>query len=122
MVDILGIGVDIESVDRFKNKPENENKKFYKRIFTPLELQYCFNKRDPYPHLAARFAAKEAVIKAFSGLKKLFFSQIEVRNDKMGKPHINIKIEEAEILDKKVLITISHCSEYAVAFAVVKKE
>jgi len=47
MSDILGIGVDVESIDRFRNRLKGKNKKFYERIFTPLELEYCFNKKDP---------------------------------------------------------------------------
>ena len=121
MKNLLEIGVDIELIERFRNKPIKKNKKFYERIFTPLELEYCFKKKNPYPHLTARFAAKEAVIKALSEYKKIFYSQIEVRNDGKGKPYINI-INNDEILDKEILITISHCDEYAVAFAVLKKK
>ncbi len=121
MKDILEIGVDIESIERFRNKPEDKNKRFYEKLFTSLELEYCFKKRDPYPHLAARFAAKEAVVKAFSEYKKIFYSQIEVRNDDRGKPYVNI-VNKDEILDKEILITVSHCDEYAVAFAVLKNK
>jgi len=126
MSDILGIGVDVESIDRFRNRLKGKNKKFYERIFTPLELEYCFNKKDPYPHLAARFAAKEAVIKAFSGLKKLYFSNIEVKNNDKGKPYLKILAKgqnsKEEVINEKVLLTISHSDKYAVAFVVVSKE
>ncbi|NVM05149.1 MAG: holo-ACP synthase [Candidatus Helarchaeota archaeon] len=123
---LLGIGVDIESIDRFRNRPKDENKKFYERIFTSLELEYCFNKKDPYPHLAARFAAKEAVIKAFSGLKRLYFSNIEVKNNDEGKPYLKILAKgqnsKEEVINEKVLLTISHSDKYVVALVVVSEE
>ena len=124
MSDILGIGVDIESIDRFRNHTKNKNEKFYQRIFTSTELEYCFKKKDPYPHLTARFAAKEAVIKAYSGLKKLYYSQIEVKNHNNGKPYIEIvsknkNINKKESETKKLFISISHTDKYAVAFVII---
>lgn len=124
MSDILGIGVDIESIDRFRNLPRGKNKRFYERIFTSFELEYCFKKKDPYPHLTARFAAKEAVIKAFSGLKKLYYSQIEIRNYNDGKPYLKIvskdkKLNKKEPVNEKLFISISHSDTHALAFVLV---
>ena len=61
---IIGIGVDIVEIKRFSGVMERQKERFLLRLFTPDEQQYCKGYRDPVPHFAARFAAKEAVYKA----------------------------------------------------------
>lgn len=61
----LGIGVDIEDIQRFANKPYELNESFYTKIFSENELSYCLSKQNPYPHFAVRFCAKEAFMKAY---------------------------------------------------------
>ena len=121
MNNILGIGVDIESIDRFRKYPRDRNERFFQKIFTSLELDYCFKKKDPYPHLTARFAAKEAAMKAFSGFKKLQFPQIEVINDETGKPSLRINNDNSEKAVETAFISLSHCDKYATAFVIVCK-
>lgn len=123
---IAGIGVDIESINRFKNIPFELNEKFYRRIFTPLEIEYCLKKRNVYSHFAGRFAAKEAVIKALSKEKKYFFSEIEVRNDNKGRPYLYFKdgssnSNEPNYYAENVLLSISHSDDYAIAFVIFLK-
>ncbi len=65
---IRGVGTDIVSVERFRRAGARWGDRFFTRVFTDAELAYCRARKDPYPHLAARFAAKEAVIKALSAL------------------------------------------------------
>ena len=79
---ISGIGVDIETIERFRNTELIETKRPLKKIFTPNELVYCQDYADPAPHLAARFAAKEAIVKALasSGIIVNEFSKIEILN------------------------------------------
>lgn len=121
MTEIAGIGVDIESIDRFRKYPPDRNKRFFRKIFTSIELDYCFKKKDPYPHLAARFAAKEAAIKAFSGFKKLQLPQIEVINDEIGKPALRINNDESKETVENVFVSLSHCDKYAAAFVIICK-
>ena len=121
MTEIVGIGVDIESIDRFRKYPPDRDKMFFQKIFTSLELDYCFKKKDPYPHLAARFAAKEAAIKAFSGFRKLHFQQIEVINDETGKPALRISNDDSKETVETVFVSLSHCDKYAAAFVIVCK-
>ena len=119
MSKIIGIGTDIESINRFRKYPKDKNDRFYKKIFTSFELEYCFKKNDPYPHLTARFAAKEAVIKALSGWKKLQYKHIEVRNDNDKKPFVEILSQDNNPLKKEnILISLSHCNDYATAFVI----
>jgi len=103
------IGVDIESVERFRKALGNLQ--FLNNIFTKPELDYCLSKPDPSQHLAARFAAKEAVIKALS--KPMHPKQIEVLNNKQGKPLIKLK-------DYEVMLSLSHTKENAIAFVMLK--
>ncbi len=89
---IVGVGVDLIEIDRVKLAHERFGKRFIDRLFTPQEAAYCLKKSDPYPSLAGRFAAKEAVIKAFSrgfgGRWK--WNQIEVLRDEAGKPSLRL--------------------------------
>ena len=72
----ISIGVDIEDVERFKDKDED----FLNRIFTPLEIEYCQSKINSYQHFAARYSAKEAIFKALSafGESGIEFKSIEI--------------------------------------------
>jgi len=116
---ISGIGVDIETIGRFRDTELIGDKATMKKIFTPNELVYCRGYADPAPHLAARFAAKEAIIKAlaFSGITISEFSRIEILTDKSGIPHAQIQL--AGIDKIRVHISLSHNLENAIAFAVV---
>lgn len=119
-----GIGIDIIEIDRIKEAVENYGEKFLAKVYTPREIKRCTNaKKYRIPELAVRFAAKEAYSKALGtgiagfghndhGVK---WTDIEVRNDKLGKPMIAYKGK----IDKKVHISLSHSREYAVASVVI---
>lgn len=78
--EMIGIGTDIEEVQRFENMSEPSFTAFLKRNFTKNELDYCLSKDAPAPHLAARYAGKEAVIKALFSLDitHIFYPTIEI--------------------------------------------
>ncbi len=63
---VIGVGIDLVDVARIQRAYERQTERFLARIFTVEEQEYCLRMRNPYPHLAARFAAKEAISKAFS--------------------------------------------------------
>jgi holo-[acyl-carrier protein] synthase len=107
---ILGTGVDIELLKRFKNN----NKNFYELIFTEREIDYCNKKKNPHISYAGKFCAKESIIKAFG--KKMHPKEIEIINDLEGKPEVYIKGK----LNKNVKCSISHAGEYAIAYAVIE--
>lgn len=114
---ITGIGVDIIEVDRIK-KLVQKNPRFLRRIFTPLEIDYCQNKKNKFQHLAARFAAKEAFFKAIG--KKIKWTDVEVSNLPSGKPQLHIK-DPTDFSFQKTFISLSHLDEYAVATIVLEK-
>lgn len=109
----VGIGVDIESVDRFKHLPFDENKNFYRRIFTKREIEYCLSKSNPYQHFTARFCAKEAFIKAVSQEIK-DYTAIEVFFEN-NKPLIKWK-------ETTALLSLAHEKEKAIAFVIASKK
>jgi len=85
---IQGIGVDVVAVERIRGLLERHGERFLKRIYTQAEREYSGTFADPLPHLAARFAAKEATYKAIPNPGPVRWKEIEVRNDPTGKPHL----------------------------------
>ena len=118
---IRGLGLDIVSVARIKRLHDEYGRQFAGRIFTPIEIEYCEKKNNPYPHLAARFAAKESLLKAVGlGLRDgLSWQQIEVVNDPKGAPKLVLTGRASEILSEMeiagTLLSISHTDDLAVA-------
>lgn len=118
-------GIDIVENERIKKAIEKLGDKFLHRIFTKREINYCKQKLTPYPCLAARFAAKEAFIKAYyqAFQKKLFFKNIEILGKK-GAPaeillHINDNSSTASKIPFKSTISISHEDKFSVAVVVI---
>src|SRR5580704_233781 len=87
---ILGIGIDIIEVARIEASHEKFGERFLNRILLPDEISYCLSHRKPGPFLAARFAAKEAVSKAFgTGIgAELGWQDIEIRRRESGEPYV----------------------------------
>ena len=115
------IGCDIEETGRFR-LDRTKDAKFLSRFFTTAELDYCFSFRDPAPHLAARYCAKEAVEKALSasGEKPVDYGDIEIGNHSSGAPFITI-LAKKKRLNKKytIQVSMSHCRTTAMATAIV---
>ena len=85
----VSIGIDCEDIARFKGI--NSREAFMKKIFTENEIGYCIKKPNPAQHFAARFAGKEAIVKALSSAgKKISIKQIEILNDDSGVPVVNL--------------------------------
>lgn len=124
---IIGSGVDIVEVARIKKALRKWDKHFVDRIFTKNELIYSNNKRFSYQHLAARFATKEAVLKAFGGgwLRTLPWKEVEIINNESGKPGVRLHGEAKQLKQKRginrIVISISHTKNYAVASAILEK-
>ena len=112
------IGVDIIEIERVQQSIESD--RFCERVFTKNEIDYCESqKAQKAQHYAARFSAKEAVFKAISELLpdkyEIEWKDIEVLNDKSGRPQVNILKQELKEQIKSIDISISHCKTYAVA-------
>jgi holo-[acyl-carrier protein] synthase len=119
-------GVDIIEIDRIKRSLE-DLESFRNRVFTDNEIKYCeMRNKAKYESYAARFAAKEAVLKALgTGLAGgTELKQVEVMNDEKGKPFVILTKRALELFNalgaKGIDISISHCSSYAVAYAVIE--
>ena len=111
---VKNIGVDLVEIKRFRKMPYKSNQSFYQKIFTAKEIKYCLSKADPYQHFAARFAAKEAVLKTLN--QSVYRAKnIEIINDKDGAPVVKTGSR------KKILISLSHSDEYAIAFALCQE-
>ncbi len=123
---ILGLGIDIIEVPRIKASYEKFGERFLKRILRPGEISYCLSYKEPAPFLAARFAAKEAVSKAFgTGIgAKLSWQDIEVRRKESGEPYIVLHDGGQKLLEARaaraVLISLSHTQTYAAAVALLE--
>lgn len=116
---IIGTGVDITEVRRLRQAVEKWGKDFLNRIFTSEELKNAKTRGSLYQHLAGRFAAKEAVFKAL-GDSKLGWKDVEILNDKEGKPYCAILNDRGKKND--VHISISHIKNYAVANAIITQK
>ncbi len=117
---IHGIGNDIIEIKRIETAIQRHGQRFLDRLFSPNEQAYCQRHRFAARHFAGRFAAKEAIAKALGiGFgEDLSWSDIEITNDVRGKPVVVFSPKLMESLgDLKVSISISHCEEYATAFA-----
>jgi holo-[acyl-carrier protein] synthase len=115
-------GIDIVEVKRVKRLMERWGDRFLHRVFTPSEITYCKGKSSPEQSLAARFAAKEAILKAIgTGLSQgMSWTSMEIANDKNGRPSAKLgKRIKDKIGNKKILISMSHTKEYAVAQAIL---
>ena len=120
---VISIGVDICDVSRIRNIEEKHNMRFLQKVFTPLEIDYCLKKVTRHTSLAARFAAKEALLKALgTGLRSgLQWKEIEVENDNLGKPRFNFYGQISKtIADRKVLLSLSHTDDNAIAFVIIE--
>jgi len=118
------IGVDIVSVRRMGESIKRHGKSFLNKVFTAAEQSYCETKRNKYENYAARFAAKEAVIKAKGGgAGRMRFKDIEVRRGKNGKPFIFIapKVRREMLIKPKAEfeLTMAHEREFAIATVVM---
>ncbi len=121
---IHGVGVDIVEIDRIRDSVKNFGEDFLERVYTAGEVEYCMKRRDPHPSLAARFAAKEALIKAITTQVSIPLKDIEVAIAESGKPFIFPSAHLKEIMDSLCIsgayLSLSHERHYAVAQIVLE--
>ena len=122
---ILGVGVDLVDIPRIQRAAERHGEAFLQRVFTPAERAYCENLGSPWASLAARWAAKEAVSKAFgTGIgPELSLNSVSVENDARGAPSIVLDTKGKKLLrargGKRIHISLTHTATLAQAFAVI---
>ncbi len=120
-----GVGTDIVAVARIAALMRARETRFLRRWFTDREIRYCTAKAVPSRHFAARFAAKEAVVKALplNWDGPLPWRSIEIVSDPRGAPSVSLSgaIGEAAVRAGvgEIRVSLSHCDEYATATAIV---
>jgi holo-[acyl-carrier protein] synthase len=125
---IVGVGVDLIEVERIQAVCERHGERFLKRVLCPAEIEYCQGFRVPGPYIAARFAAKEAVSKAFgTGITgELGWRDIEVAHHPSGQPYVILHERGRALLEKRgarrLHLSLSHTQGHAVAVAVLEAD
>lgn len=123
---IIGVGCDIIEIERIKKAIQKDS--FVRRVFAVCEIEYCSSRnKQAVASFAARFAAKEAVLKAFgTGFRGGSLTDVILLNDKLGKPYIKLGGYYAELAQKlnvkNIHISISHSNENAMAYVVMEDE
>jgi len=124
---LVGLGSDLVDVDRIRGVFERQGDRFLNRVFTDEERAYCFGMKHPHTHLAARFAAKEAVSKAFTtGIgAELGWKSISVYHGDRKEPRVRLDEKGQALLAQvgatHVLLTLSHTDSAAMAVAALVK-
>jgi len=117
----IGVGTDLVDVDRLRGALDR-TPGLMRRVFTPAEQARCNRNADPLPHLAARFAAKEAVMKALGrGMSAMAFTDIEVQSEPSGAPSVRLSGRARQVADEagvgSWLVSLTH--DGALAHAIV---
>jgi len=124
-VNVRGIGVDLVRIPRMRDVIGRWDDRFLRRVFTDAEIAYCRARRDPVPHFAARFAAKEAALKALgTGLRLgVRWRELEVRRERGQAPMLVLSGRSREIGlargGRRMLVTLTHDGDYALAQAML---
>lgn len=123
---VFGIGIDIIEIDRIKTSVEKYGDHFLNKIYTETELDYCLSKVNKHQHLAARFAAKEAVFKALTTgwNKDVGWKDIEIYNEPNGMPLVKLRGDLESFLSNgmRLKISMSHSRDYVTCVAIIFKE
>jgi holo-[acyl-carrier protein] synthase len=126
LMSVLGIGVDLVECERIQHSLDRFGDRFLHRVFTEGEIAYSQSMKFPARHLAARFAAKEALSKAFgTGIgKAMGWKDIDVHKKPSGEPFVVLeggaKNLAADRSVTKVWITLSHTDNHAMALIVIE--
>ena len=127
MAEILGIGIDMVDIDRIRALREKHGDRFQSILFLPDEAAYCMQRANPDECFAARFAAKEAVMKALGTgwAHGVSFTGIEVVRQEDGRPEIRLHGKTARCARErhagKIHLTLSHAREAAIAQVIIEK-
>ena len=122
---VRGVGIDLIECERIAKVFARQKDRFLKRVYTEGEQAYCLKMKNPIPHLAARFAAKEAVSKCFTtGIGEyLGWKSIEVIKGEREEPIIQLDEKGKALLKKlggkEVLVSLAHTENYGTAYAII---
>lgn len=113
----FGTGIDIIEVERIDRLIEKFGDRFLNRVFTSAEIDYCQSKKHSGQHFAARFAAKEAVVKAMSRWVGLQYRQVEVLREQGGCPSVKLH-GNTGLSEERLALSMTHTHNFAVASAI----
>lgn len=121
---VLGVGIDLIETERIRKVFEKRGQAFLEKVFTSKEVDYAFGFKDPFTHLAARFAAKEAYYKCL-GKGTLRFSEIEVQQLPTGKPYLVLHGKTRELWlsegSPDIHLSLTHHRSSAAAVVVLEE-
>ncbi len=123
---ILGTGIDLVEVARIRSSLEKFGERFLKRVLRPDEIAYCLSHKEPAPFVAGRFAAKEAISKAFgTGIgRQLGWLDMEVRHKESGEPFVLLHDGGLKLLAERggriVHLSLTHTANHASAVAILE--
>jgi holo-[acyl-carrier protein] synthase len=123
---IIGTGVDIVEIERFRKVVERLKDRFLLRVFTEREREFCGTHRNSIPHLAVRFAAKEAVFKALGTgwAKGVTWLDVEVVRERQDPPRISLSGEALRLSQERAVrnlhISLSHTEQSAIAMVILE--
>ena len=123
-MNVISHGIDLVECQRIEHVWREHPERFLARILTPAERTYCERRKNPLPHIAGRFAAKEAVMKVLgTGWRgQIAWTDIEVLNDSAGQPHVTLSGYCGEVARqlgiRQILLSITHTEHYAAASAI----
>lgn len=118
---IAGIGIDLVDVARIRREVERRGEGLLEEVLTPVELEYCHGMAKPFPSIAVRFAAKEALFKALGTGKRgaMSWQDLEVRRNELGKPDLAVTGASGEAVRKlgadRIHLSLTHTDEHALA-------
>ena len=123
---IIGTGIDIVEIARFRKVLARAGERFLTRVFTDDEQRFCLKRKDPGPHFAVRFAAKEAVFKALGTgwAKGVTWLDVEILREEQGAPFVLLHGAAQEIAALKgvgrVHLSLTHTDNWAAATAILE--
>lgn len=123
---IIGAGVDVVEIARIRSIIERLQDRFILRVFTPAEQQFCLGHRDPAPHFAVRFAAKEALFKALGTgwAKGVTWLDVEILRERQDAPAMTLHGEAQKLSESmgttRVHVSLSHSDQWAVAMVILE--
>ena len=125
---IIGVGVDIVAIDRLRQAMARQKDRIIKRLFTPAEQDFCLCHRDPAPHFAARFAAKEALFKALhtGWAQGVTWLDVEVRREEQQAPELVLRGETLKLSlalgARSFHVSLSHTDTTAIALVILDSD
>jgi holo-[acyl-carrier protein] synthase len=124
---IVGLGVDVIEIRRIRQALQHQGQRFIRRVFTSAEQEFCETRRDPAPHYAVRFAAKEALFKALGTgwAKGLSWQDVEVVRREENAPILVLsraaEKQSRELGTRSIHVSLSHSDDSALAVVILEK-